>query len=76
MFVVNLAEYDQVLFEDGTQNRLQESLMLFDFLVNAQWFTQSKFILLFSNIIQFRKKLQRQPLVDSTRGLHSSTKDV
>jgi hypothetical protein len=51
MFVVNLAEYDQVLFEDGTQNRLQESLMLFDFLVNAQWFTQSKFILLFSNII-------------------------
>eukprot|EP01105_Mastigella_eilhardi_P009827 TRINITY_DN22_c0_g1_i1.p1 TRINITY_DN22_c0_g1~~TRINITY_DN22_c0_g1_i1.p1 ORF type:complete len:408 (-),score=153.42 TRINITY_DN22_c0_g1_i1:118-1254(-) len=34
LFVVNLAGYDQVMFEDPTQNRMQESLSLFGQICN------------------------------------------
>lgn len=36
IFCVAISEYDQVLLEDGTQNRLEESIVLFDSIVNSR----------------------------------------
>jgi guanine nucleotide-binding protein subunit alpha len=62
IFVVNLAEYDQVLLEKSSQNRLMESLVLFDSVVNSRWFMRTSIILMLSNVGVFKKKLARSPL--------------
>ena len=45
VFVAALSEYDQVLFEDETQNRMEEALQLFDQIVNSKWFKTTAMIL-------------------------------
>jgi len=45
VFVAALSEYDQVLFEDETQNRMEEALQLFDQIVNSKWFKTTAIIL-------------------------------
>lgn len=62
IFVVALSEYDQVLLEDSTQNRMAESLILFDSIVNSKWFLNSSIILFLNKIDLFRDKLKRSPL--------------
>lgn len=62
MFVVNLAEYDQVLLEEPSQNMLMESLVLFDSVVNSRWFMRTSIILLLNNVSIFKEKLARSPL--------------
>jgi len=37
IFVAALSDYDQVLFEDNSKNRLEEALDLFSECVNSQW---------------------------------------
>jgi len=61
IFVVNLAEYDQVL-EESSQNMLMESLVLFDSVVNSRWFMRTSIILLLNNVSIFKQKLARSPL--------------
>ena len=39
IFVVSLAEYDQVLLEDASVNRMHESLSLFEEIANSRWFS-------------------------------------
>jgi guanine nucleotide-binding protein G(o) subunit alpha len=41
IFCVAMSEYDQVLHEDETTNRMQESLKLFDSICNNKWFTDT-----------------------------------
>ncbi|ESN96131.1 hypothetical protein HELRODRAFT_67782 [Helobdella robusta] len=41
IFCVGMSEYDQVLHEDETTNRMQESLKLFDSICNNKWFTDT-----------------------------------
>jgi guanine nucleotide-binding protein G(i) subunit alpha len=36
VFVAALSEYDQVLFEDETQNRMDEAIQLFDQIINSK----------------------------------------
>jgi len=48
VFVAALSEYDQVLEEDDTTNRMRESLHLFEETGNNEWFSQTP-ILLFLN---------------------------
>ena len=48
LFVVNLAGYDQVLFEDNTKNRMREALDLFASVVSNKLFTETP-IFLFLN---------------------------
>lgn len=48
VFVVNLADYDQVLYEDRNKNRLEESLDLFKEVANSRWLADTP-ILLFLN---------------------------
>ncbi|KAJ7592473.1 heterotrimeric G-protein alpha subunit, GPA3-like protein, partial [Mycena floridula] len=61
IFCTALSDYDQVLL--GTnQNRMAESLMLFESIINSRWFLRTPFILFLSKIDIFKSKLPRVPL--------------
>ncbi|KAJ3179485.1 guanine nucleotide-binding protein subunit alpha [Gaertneriomyces sp. JEL0708] len=62
VFLVAISEYDQVLVEDETINRMQEALTLFDSICNSRWFTRTSIILFLNKIDLFREKLPRSPL--------------
>ena len=49
MFLAALSEYDQVLEEDGTVNRMTESLNLIGIILAEKWFQYVKFYLTFLN---------------------------
>ncbi|CAI5758644.1 unnamed protein product [Candida verbasci] len=62
IFCVALSEYDQVLLEENNQNRLEESLALFDSVVNSRWFARTSIVLFLNKIDVFAEKLQYSPL--------------
>ncbi len=64
IFCVALSEYDQVLLEDGSQNRMIESLVLFESVINSRWFLRTSIILFLNKVDVFKKKLTngRAPL--------------
>ncbi|KAI3640249.1 hypothetical protein MIR68_001127 [Amoeboaphelidium protococcarum] len=62
IFIVALSEYDQVLLEDSSQNRMAESIILFEAIVNSQWFVNSSFILFLNKIDLFKEKIKKTPL--------------
>ncbi|CUM67712.1 uncharacterized protein PRCAT00005417001 [Priceomyces carsonii] len=62
IFCVALSEYDQVLLEENNQNRLEESLALFDSVVNSRWFSRTSIVLFLNKIDVFSKKLPYSPL--------------
>jgi len=80
IFVTSLSEYDQVLLEeknqvrkwiqitisptDGSQNRMAESLVLFESVINSRWFLCTSIILFLNKIDVFKNKLPkvRSPL--------------
>lgn len=64
VFVAALSEFDQVLFEDETQNRLDEALDLFAQIVNSKWFKESSLILFLNKKDLFEKKLQEKNFAD------------
>lgn len=57
IFVASLSEYDQVLFEDATVNRMVEAINLFSEICNAKWFEQSSMILFLNKKDLFQKKI-------------------
>ncbi|KAL1843329.1 hypothetical protein VTJ49DRAFT_2146 [Mycothermus thermophilus] len=62
IFCVALSEYDQVLLEESSQNRMMESLLLFDSIVNSRWFVRTSIILFLNKVDIFKQKLTRSPL--------------
>jgi guanine nucleotide-binding protein G(i) subunit alpha len=44
------------------QNRMMESLVLFDSVVNSRWFMRTSIILFLNKVDLFRQKLGRSPL--------------
>ncbi|SCU89580.1 LAFA_0E19262g1_1 [Lachancea sp. 'fantastica'] len=62
IFCVSLSEYDQTLLEDKSQNRLEESLILFDSVVNSRWFARASVVLFLNKIDVFAEKVQHVPL--------------
>lgn len=62
IFCVALSEYDQVLLEESTQNRMAESLVLFESVVNSRWFARTSVILFLNKIDIFKNKIPKQPL--------------
>eukprot|EP00298_Acanthocystis_sp_HF-20_P016079 c21369_g2_i2.p1 GENE.c21369_g2_i2~~c21369_g2_i2.p1 ORF type:complete len:356 (+),score=136.63 c21369_g2_i2:48-1115(+) len=62
IFVNALSEYDQVCFEDGTTNRMQESLTLFKSMAEHDLFKTTGFILFLNKIDILRKKLGPHPI--------------
>ncbi|CCH42271.1 Guanine nucleotide-binding protein G(o) subunit alpha [Wickerhamomyces ciferrii] len=62
IFCVALSEYDQTLLEEKSQNRLEESLTLFDSVVNSRWFSRCSIVLFLNKIDVFMEKLPYSPL--------------
>lgn len=62
MFCVALSEYDQALREEKTQNRMKESLLLFDEVCNSVWFRSTSFILFLNKTDLFKEKIARVDL--------------
>ncbi|ORX96113.1 G protein alpha subunit [Basidiobolus meristosporus CBS 931.73] len=62
IFCVALSEYDQVLLEESEQNRMIESITLFESVVNSRWFLRTSVIFFLNKIDLFREKLPRVPL--------------
>ncbi|KAL1924713.1 uncharacterized protein VTP21DRAFT_4367 [Calcarisporiella thermophila] len=62
IFLVAISEYDQVLREDESVNRMQEALTLFDSICNSRWFVNTSIILFLNKIDLFKEKLPVSPL--------------
>lgn len=48
--------------DKGLQNRMMESLVLFDSVVNSRWFMRTSIILFLNKVDLFKQKLGRSPL--------------
>eukprot|EP00462_Mataza_sp_D1_P015951 CAMPEP_0175150206 /NCGR_PEP_ID=MMETSP0087-20121206/17731_1 /TAXON_ID=136419 /ORGANISM="Unknown Unknown, Strain D1" /LENGTH=347 /DNA_ID=CAMNT_0016436105 /DNA_START=1 /DNA_END=1044 /DNA_ORIENTATION=+ len=59
LFITSLSEYDQVLEEDRTRNRMQESLKLFEGITNLPWFKTTAMILFLNKNDIFQEKVKR-----------------
>ncbi|KAF9432526.1 guanine nucleotide-binding protein subunit alpha [Entomortierella beljakovae] len=62
VFLAAISEYDQLLLEDESVNRMQEALTLFDSICNSRWFIKTSIILFLNKIDRFREKLPLSPL--------------
>ncbi|CAG8732315.1 10667_t:CDS:2, partial [Acaulospora morrowiae] len=62
IFCVALSEYDQNLLEESGQNRMKESLVLFESVINSRWFLRTSIILFLNKTDLFKEKLPRVPL--------------
>lgn len=59
LFVVSLSGYDMTLLEDPSVNRLEESLNLFEQIVNNRWFKEASFVIFLNKLDLFRDKITR-----------------
>jgi hypothetical protein len=64
LFVAAVCEYMQVLREDETQNRLQETVLLFDEVVNSHWFAATPVILFLNKVDLLQERLPVHKLSD------------
>jgi len=62
LFVGVLSEYDQVLYEDATVNRMVETLVLFEEICNSPWFQTTAMILFLNKRDMFEDKIKLVPL--------------
>eukprot|EP00696_Hemimastix_kukwesjijk_P015863 gnl/Hemi2/411_TR135_c0_g1_i1.p1 gnl/Hemi2/411_TR135_c0_g1~~gnl/Hemi2/411_TR135_c0_g1_i1.p1 ORF type:complete len:354 (+),score=85.71 gnl/Hemi2/411_TR135_c0_g1_i1:365-1426(+) len=62
IYVASLSEYDQVLAENSSINRMKESLDLFAELVDSKWFKNSIFIVFLNKRDLFEEKIKRVDL--------------
>jgi guanine nucleotide-binding protein G(i) subunit alpha len=64
LFVVDMDEYDEVSLEKPYRNKMMESIVLFDSIVNSRWFMRSLVFLLLNKLDSFRRKLRMVPLAN------------
>lgn len=62
LFLAALSGYDQSLIEDVNANQMHEALMLFESLINGEWFKDKPIILFLNKIDLFKEKLQKSPI--------------
>ncbi|KAI8098900.1 guanine nucleotide binding protein, alpha subunit [Halteromyces radiatus] len=62
IFCVALSEYDQVLLEESKQNRMMESLSLFESIINSRWFLHTSIMLFLNKVDIFKVKVLRCPM--------------
>jgi len=62
LFVAAISEYDQVLYEDNTKNRIEEAMELFEEISNNKWFNNTSMILFLNKRDIFKEKIKRVPL--------------
>jgi len=61
-FIVAISEYNQMLREDESTNRLFEALNLFQEIINCDWFRGTPLLLFLNKSDLFKEKLNRVPL--------------
>jgi guanine nucleotide-binding protein subunit alpha len=64
LYVAAISEYDQVLREDKSINRVQEALTLFESISNSEWFINTPTILFLNKVDLLEAKLSTSPLKD------------
>lgn len=62
IFVSALSSYNEVMYEDETQNSLRDSLTLFNEICNSRWFISTAMILFLNKKDLFAEKIQEIPL--------------
>lgn len=62
IFVASLSEYDQVLFEDQSVNRMHEAIGLFSEICNSRYFANSSMILFLNKRDLFEEKIKKVDL--------------
>jgi len=62
LFVGVLSEYDLVLSEDDSMNRMQETLTLFEEICNSPFFSKTAMILMLNKKDSFSEKITKVPL--------------
>ncbi|XP_042377136.1 guanine nucleotide-binding protein alpha-1 subunit-like [Zingiber officinale] len=62
IFCAAISEYDQLLFEDETKNRMMETKELFEWVLKQSCFEKSSFMLFLNKFDIFEKKIQKVPL--------------
>eukprot|EP01117_Protostelium_nocturnum_P012022 TRINITY_DN43_c1_g1_i1.p1 TRINITY_DN43_c1_g1~~TRINITY_DN43_c1_g1_i1.p1 ORF type:complete len:367 (-),score=122.72 TRINITY_DN43_c1_g1_i1:61-1161(-) len=62
VFVVSLAGYNQVMFEDATHNRMHEALTLFESIVNNPLFEKTPIFLFFNKKDLFERMIKEADL--------------
>jgi len=65
IFVAAISEYDQVLYEDETTNRMHEAINLFDEICNSRWFKETSIILFLNKKDLFEQKIQKVPVTEA-----------
>ncbi|CAK9786122.1 unnamed protein product [Cutaneotrichosporon oleaginosum] len=65
VFLIAISEYDQMLYEDETVNRMTEAMTLFESVANSRWFIKTSIILFLNKIDLFRAKLPHSPLANT-----------
>jgi len=75
IFVAAISEYDQVLFEDDTTNRVDEALNLFDEICNSKWFTDTSVILFLNKRDLFMEKIRKVSLSQYMNDYNGPTND-
>jgi len=62
IFVAAISEYDQVLYEDNTQNRMVDSLNIFHEICNSKWFENTSIILFLNKRDLFEDKIKKKDI--------------
>ncbi|KJA13995.1 hypothetical protein HYPSUDRAFT_467608 [Hypholoma sublateritium FD-334 SS-4] len=62
IFCMALSEYDEVIGEEKTQNRMAQSLALFETVVNSRWFARTPITLFLNKVDVLEQKLAKVPL--------------
>ncbi|KAH8834412.1 G-protein complex alpha subunit GpaA/FadA [Flagelloscypha sp. PMI_526] len=62
IFVAAISEYDQMLYEDDSVNRLQETLVLWDSICNSKWFARTSVILFLNKFDVLASKISKVPM--------------
>ncbi|GMT10416.1 hypothetical protein PFISCL1PPCAC_1713, partial [Pristionchus fissidentatus] len=64
LFITSLSEYNQKLVEDGSTNRMRESLGLFGNICKNEYFKQTAIILFLNKKDLFEEKITKFPITD------------
>eukprot|EP00054_Salpingoeca_dolichothecata_P034595 m.269813 g.269813 ORF g.269813 m.269813 type:complete len:349 (-) comp44051_c0_seq1:107-1153(-) len=75
IFVASTSEYDQVMFEENEVNRMEESIALFEQLVNYELFAATSFILFLNKQDLLEAKVQKSHLADYFPSFEGPKKD-
>jgi hypothetical protein len=64
VFVASLSAYDQMMIENNTKNRMEDSLELFASISNNPLLAKMQFILLLNKRDLFEEKITKSSIID------------